>query len=654
MNEPDRDLTGASAGDLGAARAEAGDATSGPHLRYQPALDGLRGLAVAAVLAYHADLFWADGGFLGVDAFFVLSGYLITSLLLLEWRGGGKVALPAFWARRARRLLPALFLLLAGVAVYAAAFAKPAELDRIRGDALATLFYVENWHEIISGVSYFDIFTTPSPLRHAWSLSIEEQFYLVWPLALLALLWALRGSPRMLILSTAAFAGASALLMALLFEPGVDPSRVYYGTDTRAQSLLVGATLAMVFMWYNPVRSTAAQRLLQVAALAAAAGLAWAWVSLPDTSSFLYRGGYLVLALSVATVIAAVVQQREGPLGRALSFEPLRLLGLISYGVYLWHWPIYLTVTQERTDLEGIPLLAVRVGLTIAVAAASYVLLEQPIRRGALHLPRVAWLAAPAAAAGLIVMVVLVTQGGAPPYTAPGQTESALAAHARSEQTGATRVLLVGDSVADSLAVGLFALQDEQGFVLQNVASAGCGVRQGDIYVRGRLVPRVVCDTMPEVWTNVIDQFRPEVVVIMVSGWDGVTYIKDGRTIPPRTPEAEEDFRAGLQAALEQLSSGEGHLVLITTPYADPFSMEPESIDKFNALAREVASEWREPIEVIDLNSYLGPDGEYTPTLNGVRVRSDDNVHFNEEGAMIVGEWLAPRILGQALDTASR
>ncbi len=199
---------------------------SGGRFRYLPALDGLRAFAVLAVLCYHGGMSWAIGGFLGVDAFFVLSGFLITSLLLVEWRGTGGIALSAFWIRRARRLLPALFLVLGGVALYAAFAAAPTELDRIRSDGLASLFYVSNWRFVFSHQSYFEQFGVPSPLRHMWSLAIEEQFYLVWPMIVYGVLRWRRGSVGALAAVAGAIGIASVVLMVTLYEPGRDPSRV--------------------------------------------------------------------------------------------------------------------------------------------------------------------------------------------------------------------------------------------------------------------------------------------------------------------------------------------------------------------------------------------------------------------------------------------
>jgi peptidoglycan/LPS O-acetylase OafA/YrhL len=217
-----------------------------PRLPYQPALDGLRAVAVLAVMLYHGQVAWVRGGWLGVDLFFVLSGYLITSLLLAEWATSGGIDLKGFWSRRARRLLPALFTTLAAVAAYGAFLAPPDTLARLRWDGLATLGYVANWRLLASHQSYFEQFADPSPLRHMWSLGIEEQYYLLWPLLLLGALRLARGRPRPLLWGTLVAALASALAMAALYRPGGDPSRVYYGTDTRAHTLLVGCLLALV------------------------------------------------------------------------------------------------------------------------------------------------------------------------------------------------------------------------------------------------------------------------------------------------------------------------------------------------------------------------------------------------------------------------
>ncbi|MGI8797277.1 MAG: acyltransferase family protein [Acidimicrobiia bacterium] len=269
-----------------------------------PALDGLRGLAIAGVLLFHAD--HLTGGYLGVDLFFVLSGFLITSLLLAEWAADGGISLAGFWARRARRLLPALAGVLAGVALYAAVWAEARELGRIRSDALATLGYVANWRAVFTGNGYWDVFVAPSPLEHTWSLAIEEQFYLLWPLAVLAVLWARRGSARSVLAVSLLLAVASSAWMMAMYTPGGDPERVYLGTDTRGAAILFGAALAAAYACWGPPSRKLVRSALEVAGVAGAGVLVWAWFGLDGRGDTLYRGGFLACAL------AAVVDRGRG------------------------------------------------------------------------------------------------------------------------------------------------------------------------------------------------------------------------------------------------------------------------------------------------------------------------------------------------------
>ena len=260
-----------------------------PSLRHIPALDGLRGIAVGGVLFFHAG--HLVGGYLGVDLFFVLSGFLITSLLLAEWQGSNRIMLGTFWARRARRLLPALFGMLIGVAVYAAVLASPDELHQIRFDALATLAYVANWRAIFVGHGYWAAFATPSPLEHTWSLAIEEQFYLLWPPIVVCVLWWRRGSARALFVVSLTLAAASAVWMAVKYAPNSDPTRVYVGTDTRAPSLLLGAGLAALLVWRGAIRTRRLGQLVETSGWLAAFGLAWAWTHVDGQSSGLTAEG---------------------------------------------------------------------------------------------------------------------------------------------------------------------------------------------------------------------------------------------------------------------------------------------------------------------------------------------------------------------------
>ena len=364
----------------------------GVRLPYLPGLDGLRALAVIAVLLYHAELPWIRGGFLGVEVFFVISGYLITTLLLTEWHQQGYINLVGFWLRRARRLLPALYLLLVVTLTFAVVF-LPGEVARLRDDALAAFGYVTNWYLILGEQSYFETVGRPSLLQHLWSLAVEEQFYLLWPLlltvALLGLTPMRRWRRRRLALFMA-LAGAvgSALLMATLYQPGVDPSRVYYGTDTRVSGLLFGAALA--FVWApGQIPRWAGRRtralLLDVAGLATLGVLVWFCLRLDQYQPFLFRGGFALVALATAVVILVAVHPHTHLGPHLLGWRPLRWIGLRSYGIYLWHWPVFMLTRPELdVPISGLPLLALRLTATIALADLSYRFVETPIRTGAL------------------------------------------------------------------------------------------------------------------------------------------------------------------------------------------------------------------------------------------------------------------------------
>ncbi len=345
----------------------------------------MRAIAVLCVIAYHLNVGWAQGGLLGVGVFFTLSGYLITDLLLAHWDRFGNLGLGDFWLRRARRLLPALFLMLIVVSIWVALL-DTAQLDQVRRQVISASLYFANWSTIAAHGSYFSRFAAPLPLDHLWSLSIEEQFYLVWPWLLLGLLYVIR-SRRVLAAVTVAGAAGSALLMAHLYHPGYDPTRVYEGTDTRAFGLLVGAALAMA----RPTRisRTSLRRAFGSPApldCAGVVGLIVILVLVARTNSlspFLYPTGLIVLTLATAVVVAAVVNP-SSLLGEALGCRPLRWVGVRSYGIYLWHWP--LIVLWGGAQAAGVDWgrAALQVGATMVVAALSWRYVEEPIRQGAL------------------------------------------------------------------------------------------------------------------------------------------------------------------------------------------------------------------------------------------------------------------------------
>ncbi len=341
-------------------------------------LDGLRAVAVLAVVLYHLNVGWASGGLLGVGVFFVLSGYLITDLLLAEREREGAIALGRFWLRRARRLLPALWVMLVVVTLWIALL-EPSQLAGVRGALLAALLYFSNWWYAFQHVSYFASFGPPSPLGHLWSLAVEEQFYLVWPLLLVL---ALRFVHRRWLLIGLVVLGAiaSAWAMAAIFQPGSDPTRVYEGTDTRAFQLLIGASLAFVCPSRRLSGSISALRRRGLDALGAV-GIAVIVVMVIDTNeyeTFLYRGGMVILSLATLAVVA-VLAHPSTLLGRILGAPPLRWIGVRSYGIYLWHYPI-IVLTSPVVGTAGPVLTLAQAGATVAAAALSWRFVEEPIR----------------------------------------------------------------------------------------------------------------------------------------------------------------------------------------------------------------------------------------------------------------------------------
>jgi peptidoglycan/LPS O-acetylase OafA/YrhL len=359
----------------------------GSDQRYMPGLDGLRAVAVLAVIAFHEQFSWAPGGLLGVSLFFTLSGYLITDLLLGKWASAGRLHLGSFWARRARRLLPALFVMLVVVTGWVTVLSR-SHLANLRGAVAAAATYSSNWYLIIVNQSYFARFAAPQPLDHLWSLAVEEQFYLLWPwLLLIGLLWVRHRGPsgvRLLALPTLALAAASAIAMYVLYHPAVDPTRVYEGTDTRASGLLIGAALAMVWPSSRAARQrTATSRLLDGPAVAGLIVIALMIWRVGQYSPFLYQGGLIVLSVATAAVIAAVAC--PGSLvGAALGWRPLRWIGVRSYGIYLWHYPV-IVLTTPANATEDLPRAALQVAATILLAALSWRYVEEPIRRGAIE-----------------------------------------------------------------------------------------------------------------------------------------------------------------------------------------------------------------------------------------------------------------------------
>ena len=599
-------------------------------LQHVPALDGLRGVAVIGVLAFH--LGHLRGGYLGVDLFFVLSGFLITSLLLVERDATGGIDLVRFWARRARRLLPALFLVLLAIGAYAATDPPSVAMGALRGDALATLGYVANWHSIVADYGYWELFSAPSLLAHTWSLAIEEQLYVVWPLVVFV---ALRFGRRTLLATTLVLGAASALAMIVLHGAGDDTARVYFGTDTRAAAVLVGAALATwggTRLRHAPVLGTVA-----------AVGLGVAWATVEGTTGSLYEGGFLLCSIAGALVIAGSLQR--GPLARALSVAPLRHLGVISYGVYLWHWPVFV-VLDARLAVHGWPLLALKLAVTLAISEVSYRLLELPIRRGSIRGWRIRTLA-PVAAVAALVAIVTGTAAPAPAAIEEPAPPTPVVESARVPD--ATRLLVVGDSGAKYLGEGLALVGPARDVTVRNAGAISCGLLTvgGGIRVEeGRVVPDPDwCGAWPERWRDELDAFDPDVALLVI-GWPGIgDRLIDGEWRHPCDAAFDEHYASEVRRAIDLLGGTGARVVVADAAYlALPVRQadHAERVDCLNAVyRREVA---RAGADLLPVHDWLcTDDGDCRMEIDGVTMRHD-GVHFRDGGAVIAARWALAEI----------
>jgi peptidoglycan/LPS O-acetylase OafA/YrhL len=616
-------------------------------LRHLPALDGLRGLAVLAVLLFHDDRL--TGGYLGVDLFFVLSGYLITSLLLAEHAATGTISLSAFWVRRARRLFPALLALLPAVALYAAVLAEPGELARIRGDGIATIAYVANWRSIFDGRSYWDLFAAPSPLEHTWSLAIEEQFYVVWPLVAAAILWLSSGSRRALFATTAALCAASALAMWMFYSPE-DSSRAYLGTDTRGAAILAGASLACVLRRSrNDVATPGAAeaskrgaRWLDAAGLVAAVGLAVAWALLDGPSPLLYRGGFWLTELGVLALIACAARDRESLVARALAFRPLAAVGLVSYGLYLWHWPLFVVLTSARVGFGGPLLSAARFGATFAVSIVSYRYLEQPIRKRGLRLP--ALMVVPAATA-LAVLAIVVSTAGAETSPQVVATAPREAPPPSATPENALTILVLGDSVAVSLAERLHFVAEGTDAVVVGRGIGDCSILHDQVPTRSlnrRKHDGGDCDAK---WVSDVAELHPHVTLVVLGGGFFAPAEIDGRWQGACDRGWRREYERELRRQLVAVGPDGGRVFLAVVPYpVGPWDTTAtrEKVDCFNETLRRAARSVPE-VGLLDLQAALCPHATCTVTFDGTPIRPD-GLHFSGAGAEDTSRWLLGRL----------
>jgi peptidoglycan/LPS O-acetylase OafA/YrhL len=632
----------------------------GPGLSYIPALDGIRGVAIIVIMGYHSGVFLTSGGFYSLDMFFTLSGFLITSLLISEWRRTGTIRLGAFWARRARRLLPALLVLLAGVAVYAAFLVPPDTYTHLRSDGISALFYFANWHFIAINSSYFGQTGLSSPLTHTWSLAVEEQFYLVWPLVVLGVFKVWKNTKVLLVVCVAG-ALASAVEMGILYA-AASVDRVYYGTDTRAQSLLVGAVVAVALsLWADHRRGGAAagdqgrvhrhlggdpawaartargRRWVLAVGLAGVAGCAVLWTTVSYNDELAFRGGFLLAALSTAAVLFSVVCSQRSVLAVCLSFSPLRHVGRISYGLYLWHYPLVLYLDHARTGLTGYPLFAVRVGATLVIATASFYLVERPVRQRSFLKGWKVWAGTPLAGAAVVVALFAATTS---PSSAAG-TNPAPVGGGGTQYTGPpVKVLLVGDSTALTLGIGLSEHEHSYDVQLLDGGILGCGVTDGaQFQLQGVDAPMDAhCRTgppsrlWPQAWLRDIAREKPDVVMILAGRWEVANRTYEGHWTNIDDPAYAAYVKRQLGYAVRVAGSSGAHVVLMTAPCYDsgeqpdgnPWPEDSRSrLALYNGMVRQVAAASPDT-SVLDFNAMACPGGQYQEYLDGVQVRQSD------------------------------
>ncbi|UDY36238.1 acyltransferase family protein [Dermatobacter hominis] len=642
---------------------------SSARLSHLPGLDGLRGVAVVVVVAFHAGFERMVGGYLGVSTFFTLSGFLITSLLLNEARRTDTVALRSFWGRRFRRLLPAALVTLAAVvALFGPLVATADQRLTMRGDVLASLFDVANWHDILTGNSYAELFTAPSPVLHFWSLSIEEQFYLFFPLILLGLWVASRGRRAWLA------GGLATLAVASVLEPFVfdmSDDRIYFGTDTRAAELLLGALLA-VLLSHEPFRRRLALRLrwrstaiwLGAAALAVQA---WWWWSLPQTASWLYRGGFALYAVLTCTVITAAALP-SGPMRAVMSWAPLRWIGGRSYGIYLIHWPIFLTVRQLWPDLDRWTSTILAVSITVGLAILSYRFVEQPVRAGR-------WPAkGRAVAAGALSMALVAAIACIPlpvdekelatDFDKAQNSYDAFLDQQEGKRSTTTStavptaptadVAVFGDSTALGVGMGFgqWSIDTGRFGAVRGDAKLGCGVTRFKAIRVDMVVPQdAECAAWPQRWGQQVAATTPDIAMLVSAVWE----VPDAQ-LPGSSkwtsigdPAVDDLIRNEFIQAVDVLSSQGALVVLVTWPaygsWADdgrPDAVarqaDPARMARFNQILGEVAAARPDATRIIDLAGWMGDRAE-DPSL-----RADGTHFYGPEFERVSDEWFGPEL----------
>lgn len=646
-----------------AARPSRAPAPRPEKLGYHRSLDGLRALAVLAVVLYHSDLGVTPGGFLGVSTFFTLSGFLITALMLAEHQRSEKVSLRGFWERRIRRLMPAALTVIVLITVASIALADTTQWLRLRPDALAATFYVANWRFILAGDAYGAMFQSPSPFTHFWSLAIEEQFYMVLPLLVLGALVVARGSRRLLAIAFTVLSVASILWANWLASSGVPVDRLYFGTDVRLPELLVGSLLALWWMRRDEPLGRRSRAVVMWSGPVALAVVAVSWRVAHVGDWQLYRGGFALYSLlTVIVVLSAMVP--AGPVHRVLSWRPLVWVGGISYAVYLFHYPV-LVWLRQHSRMGGWTRLGVALVVTFLAAVVSARFVEMPVREGRrFRQGRV--FAAAAVGLGLTTVLVLVvtsvfnrevSAGDASTFDREEAWERFLDQTAAQAESHAPQIRFYGDSTALLTAMGMSTRSREhpEEFVSEGgFVELGCGLLTGtERRSAGRIeeIPPE-CDTWPADWAAAAEADPGDVAVIQLGPWE----VADQKLIPggeflsiDTSPELRSELARRLGEGVDLLAEHHGAVVILAPPPvlfgrvdgkdpAEPYpGSDPARMEAFHQIIDEVAAS-RDRVEVVDLAGWVESQPDDT------RLRPD-GIHFSDDGSLRAAEWLAPAVL---------
>ena len=664
-----------------------------PSMGYVPALDGLRALAVIAVIFYHAKFSWMQGGFIGVEVFFVVSGFLITSLLLEEAEENQSIALKQFWYRRARRLLPALFVMLVMVSAWALLFSDY-KVGQLRHDFLSAVFYFSNWWQVFfTDVPYFAP-KDPPLLRHLWSLAVEEQWYLLWPFAFIALLrW--RRSRARAAQTLGIIAVVIMVLTAVLYD-GANPDRVnflYLSTFTRSTGLLLGAAGALLWRpWTMTGRAKVAEipeRTLSTAAIVSSAVLLLLALSLTVEGAFLYRGGLALVSVSSLVLVATAVHPNAVGVQRVFGSRPLVEIGKRSYGLYLWHWPIFLFANAR----DGAGNFFVALVITVLVTEASFRFIEEPIRGGVIGRWRTILndrdnenrrdIAVTATCYGIAAIVLTASVGIALAATKPidismdqgpdevfgATTTVPIEDPTQTTQPGIVapsttlpvlsdprRLLIVGDSQAKALAINQPS-GIEKTFTVSNGSISGCGVYEFGTGISSGIDFKQnfdTCQGWEGKWTDAAKKADAEIALVVIGAWEVLDVLHAGTNYAFFTPQADTLFKAQVKKGVDALiAGGVGKVGLLEVPCMRPQNVAgagipaiPERGDDtrtrhLNELLKQVATENSATTVFV-----TGPREWCTSSIiaNDLGYRWD-GVHVYKPGAKLIMETIAPALL---------